>query len=59
MQATLPVKELLDALAREEQTLKKLGAFAQADGVRTAINRMLKMADELTKDGLSFNSERR
>lgn len=61
MRESVSVSDLLAALGREEQALKKLGAFAEASGIRAAITRLLKMADEpeLKKGEATFNTERR
>jgi hypothetical protein len=45
MERTISVAVLLDAFGHEEHELRKLGAFAQAEGVRISITRMLKLAD--------------
>lgn len=43
----LPVQELVDRLGREEQQLKRCGAFGEAAGVRDSIVVVLRMADEV------------
>lgn len=45
MKNELPVRAIVDKLGREEQTLKRAGAFAEAAGIRDAIVQILRMAD--------------
>ena len=45
MTSTLPVSLILDRLCHEEALLKKLGAFEQAAGIRTAVVQILRLAD--------------
>jgi hypothetical protein len=47
MEKRLTVAAILERLGRKEQELKHAGAFAAADGVRTSIIALLKLADEL------------
>jgi hypothetical protein len=42
----IPVVRLIDDLARQELRLKLAGAFAEANGIRDAIVRILRLADE-------------
>lgn len=42
----VPVGRLLDDLAREELRLKQAGAFAEAAGIRDAVVRILRLADQ-------------
>ena len=42
----VPVQRLVDDLARQELRLKIAGAFAEAAGIRDAIVRILRIADE-------------
>jgi hypothetical protein len=42
----VPVSRLLDDLARQELKLKLSGAYAEAAGLRDAIVRILRIADE-------------
>jgi hypothetical protein len=46
MRLELPIATIMQRLAREEQKLKKVGAFANAEGVRYALVEILRMADE-------------
>lgn len=46
MNESIPLKDALDRLCREEQWLKKAGAFAEAAGVRDAVTILLRLADE-------------
>jgi hypothetical protein len=45
MKTELSVRAIVDKLGREEQTLKRAGAFAEAAGVRTSIVQILRLAD--------------
>ena len=45
MERTLSVAAILDRLCHEEALLKKLGAFEQAAGIRTAVVQILRLAD--------------
>jgi hypothetical protein len=45
IQRMVPLKQVLDDLCREELNLKRVGAFAQAAGIRDAIVRILRIAD--------------
>jgi hypothetical protein len=42
----VPVVRLIDDLARQELKLKLAGAFAEANGIRDAIVRILRLANE-------------
>lgn len=42
----VPVVRLLDDLGRQELKLKLAGAYAEAAGIRDAIVRILRIADE-------------
>lgn len=42
----VPLDRLLDDLCRQELKLKLAGAYAHADGIRDAIVRILRLADE-------------
>ena len=42
----VPVQRLIDDLARHELALKLAGAYAHAEGLRDAIVRILRIADE-------------
>lgn len=42
----VPVVRLVDDLARQELNLKLAGAYAEAAGIRDAIVRILRIADE-------------
>jgi len=42
----IPVERLLDDLSRQELRLKLSGAFAEAAGMRDAIVRLLRLADQ-------------
>jgi hypothetical protein len=42
----VPVSRLIDELGRQELKLKIAGAFAEAAGIRDAIVRILRVADE-------------
>jgi hypothetical protein len=42
----VPVVRLLDDLGRQELRLKLAGAYAEAAGIRDAIVRILRIADE-------------
>jgi hypothetical protein len=42
----VPVKRLVDDLGRQELRLKLAGAYAEAAGIRDAIVRILRLADE-------------
>lgn len=46
MRLELPVATIMETLAREEQKLKKAGAYANAEGVRYALVAILRKADE-------------
>jgi hypothetical protein len=46
MKTNLPIPAIVERLGREEQTLKRAGAFAEAAGIRDAIVQILRMADE-------------
>jgi hypothetical protein len=46
MNISLPVATIMDVLAKEEQKLKKVGAFASAEGVRYALVAVMRKADE-------------
>lgn len=45
MKTELSVRAIVDKLGREEQTLKRAGAFAEAAGIRDAIVQILRLAD--------------
>lgn len=45
MKTLIEVKAVIERLGREEQTLKRAGAYAEAAGIRDAIVQILRMAD--------------
>lgn len=45
MKTALTVAALIERLGREEQALKRAGAYAEAAGIRDAIVQVLRMAN--------------
>jgi hypothetical protein len=45
MRKEVEVSEVIDCLCREEQRLKKAGAFGEAAGIRDAVVLVLRIAD--------------